>query len=223
MSFCTNCGITVTENAKFCPSCGTNVLVAKRDNNSLDKQSEDNDIARKKVPTPVRGRANNLFKEKTQDFVTGKAQSFVENKAKEAVLSYTNRKVEATENTSPISEVIKPATTSNNVSKQPVSSTKKLNIWTWIYLAFNLFLMYVGYRSDEVIGVMLFTIVILLFVFLRRNKPKPYNWVVKIILILQAVVLLVFAIEGFEYFSIITLLMVVLFLVNLRLIFKGNK
>jgi L-cystine uptake protein TcyP (sodium:dicarboxylate symporter family) len=98
-----------------------------------------------------------------------------------------------------------------------------VNIWTWIYAAVNAFLIFLGYRNDDVIGVVLFTIAILLLVYMRRNKPKPYNWLVKIILILQALVLLAFVVVRIEYFNIIALLMIVVFFVNIRLIFKGNK
>ncbi|MDD3357335.1 MAG: hypothetical protein PHP72_10510, partial [Dysgonamonadaceae bacterium] len=120
-------------------------------------------------------------------------------------------------------EVFKPPKPSTQTNTKPIESQSGINIWTWIYLAINAILIYLGYRNDDVIGVMLFTIVILLLVFIRRNKPKPYNWVVKIVLILQAVVLIAFTLERIEYLNIITLLMIILFLVNLRLIFKGNK
>ena len=193
MSYCNNCGQSLLSNELFCHSCGTKVFA-----------SSDSGYRKQYAQKMYKNAVQSLEKE---------GKSFIEKQVKQQI-----DKIIPKPGSPP-----KPPKPSTQNNTKPIESQGGVNIWTWIYLALSLFLMYVGYRSDEVIGVMLFTIVILLFVFLRRNKPKPYNWVVKIILILQAVVLLAFVIEGIEYFSIITLLMIVLFLINLRLIFKGNK
>ena len=230
MSFCTNCGKPITGNSKFCPACSANVIVPKRGNNSEDKLSEHNDVVRNKVPTPVRGRANNLFNEKTQDFITGKAQSIVENKTKETIEYYAKKKVDATENRPPISEAIKPAKTSNNASKTSVSSAKKVNKWIWIYAFLSVLLLFMGYQSERIIWLLILSVVILLLVFLRRKKEKPYNWMIKIILVLQLIFLAAFIIGEIEfmsivsqYFSFFMLLYIGLLVSNMMLLFKGNK
>lgn len=206
MSYCNNCGQSLLSNELFCHSCGTKVFA-----------SSDSGYRKQYAQKMYKNAVQSLEKE---------GKSFIEKQVKQQIDKIIPKPGNITEGTQQLQEVLsppKPPKPSTQNNTKPIESQGGVNIWTWIYLALSLFLMYVGYRSDEVIGVMLFTIVILLFVFLRRNKSKPYNWVVKIILILQAVVLLAFVIEGIEYFSIITLLMIVLFLINLRLIFKGNK
>jgi len=203
MSYCKNCGQGLSSIDKFCHSCGTKVSAF------LDK------AYRKEY-------AQQMYKNSVQS-LEKEGKSFIEKQIKQQVEKIVPKTGSISQSTQQIQEVFKPPKPSTQTNTKPIESQSGINIWTWIYLAINAILIYLGYRNDDVIGVMLFTIVILLLVFIRRNKPKPYNWVVKIVLILQAVVLIAFTLERIEYLNIITLLMIILFLVNLRLIFKGNK
>jgi hypothetical protein len=63
----------------------------------------------------------------------------------------------------------------------------------------------------------------LLFVFLRRSKPNPYNWLVKIILVLQIAYLVFVLQERILYHGINTLLLIGIFITDFILLFKGNK
>jgi hypothetical protein len=150
-------------------------------------------------------------------------KSYVEKQVKNQIDKIIPKPGNFSESTQQINEVFRPSATSNQNESKPIASQGGVDIWTWVYVGINAILLYLGYKSDEVIGVMLFSIIILLLVFLRISKPKPYNWLVKILLILQALLLLAFAMEKIEYPNSNMLLMLLMFVINLRLIFKGNK
>ncbi|MCC7520897.1 MAG: hypothetical protein IT220_04620 [Flavobacteriaceae bacterium] len=150
-------------------------------------------------------------------------KSYVEKQIKNHIAKVLPKAGNFSESTQQISEVFKPTNTHKPTQNNNAVSQGGVDIWTWVYVGINAFMLYLGYRNDEVIGVMLFSIVILLFVFLRISKPKPYNWLVKILLILQGLLLLAFALEKIERPNIMVLLMLFMFAINLRLIFKGNK
>ncbi len=197
MSFCSNCGSELLQNQKFCPTCGTTLTATATHAPQLHKGESKS--LQDQVVKQLKSKANN--------YVEQQVKKIVQDTGKEIKNQFD--------------------TTRNNVETQTQSMTNEaqggIDLWTWVYVAINAILLYLGYRNDEVIGVMLFSIVILLFVFLRISKPKPYNWLVKILLILQALLLLAFAMEKIEYPNSNVLLMLLMFVINLRLIFKGNK
>jgi len=203
MPYCKHCGQTLMPNDKFCTSCGTKV--------SAKSHSEfKNEYAQK------------MYKNVVQS-LEKQGKSYVEKQIKNQIDKVLPKAGNFSESTQQISEVFKPTSTHKPTQNNNAVSQGGVDIWTWVYVGINAFMLYLGYRSDEVIGVMLFSIVILLFVFLRISKPKPYNWLVKILLILQGLLLLAFALEKIERPNIMVLLMLFMFAINLRLIFKGNK
>lgn len=203
MSYCKNCGQAISSIDKFCHSCGTKVSAFS------------DTVYRKDY-------AQKMYKNSVQS-LEKEGKSFIGKQIKQQVEKISSKTGSINESTQQIQEVFKPTNIATQTNRKLTESKKGVNMWTWIYLAVNTLLMFLGYRNDDIIGLMLFTIVILLFVFIRRNKPKSYNWLVKTILILQTVVLIAFIVERIEYLNIITLLMIVLLFVNMRLIFKGNK
>jgi len=209
MSFCTNCGTILIKNSKFCPACGANVLAAKIGDNPLEKHSKDNGLGEKIVPKPERGRANNLFKEKAQDFIKEKAQGFIKEKAK----GFVSKNISKSEN----SEIASELNVSNN------KTNKAINKWTWLYIIMNVILVLLGSQSEEVIGVLIFSVVVLGIVFFRIKTAKPYNWFVKIILVIQLILLVALIVESVQYISIFTLVFMGLLLTNLAVLFKGNN
>lgn len=203
MSYCHQCGQTLMLNAKFCPACGAKIIAAT-------KTEKRNEYAQK------------MYKNVVQS-LEKQGKSYVEKQIKNQIDKVLPKAGNISESTQQISEVFKPTSTHKPTQNTNTLSQGGIDFWTWVYVAINAILLYLGYRSDEVIGVMVFSIVILLLVFLRRDKPKPYHWLVKILLILQALLLLAFAMEKIEYPNINMLLMLLMFAINLRLIFKGNK
>ncbi|MFA5297844.1 MAG: zinc ribbon domain-containing protein [Lutibacter sp.] len=203
MSYCSNCGHSLTEQNKFCPSCGTKVLGVA-------------------IKQHLTGYQEKMYKNVAVS-LKKEGQNFVTSKAKETLSSYAKNKFRTTESTQAISEIFKPERTDTNEEKATMSSTKKLNKWTWIYVILNGLLIYLGYQSGEVIGVLLFSVLILSIIFLRRKKENPYNWLVKIILVIQLIFLVALIVERLTYISTITLLLIGLLLTDLILLFKGNN
>jgi hypothetical protein len=117
-----------------------------------------------------------------------------------------------------------PISSSNPISEgiQQVANTGLDRLGTWSFLILNVLLLFIGYRSDTVMGVVLLSLVFGIFLFLRRKKPYPINWLIKIILILQVLVLLAVIVDSIEYPGVISGLMFLLLGVDLRLIFKKN-
>ena len=207
MSFCSNCGQKITAQIKFCPACGTKVLGLTSGVTSREY---------------LKGYKEKMYKN-TVITLKNEGKKFVKQKAKEAFSTFTKNKFKASKSTQPIAETFKPKKTFDYEEKQSDAAISKIDIWTWIYIVINAILLYLGNALDEVIGIMLFSVIIILTVLLRRKKPKPYNWLVKIILVLQAVFLIALLADRIEFLGTITLLMAALLLVNFRLLFKGNK
>lgn len=203
MSYCSNCGTNIPEAAKFCPSCGTKIV-----NKTANKY--------------LTGYKEKMYKNTVMG-LKQKGKSFAENKVKEALSSVLEKNKNVSEQTQRITEVFKPA---KNIDSKPAESNSNVGgvtIWTWIYLVINALLVYLGYRIDTILGTLLFSVIVLLFVFLRRSKPNPYNWLVKIILVLQIAYLVLVVPEGILYLGINTLLLAGVFITDFVLLFKGNK
>jgi len=199
MSYCTNCGTEILNNAKFCPNCGTKV-------NLLESKIE-------RRPPPKRRMQKGVVKSLKKEFT-----NTVTSELKETITE--NPFIENTINDSSF-EIENERTT--DITKKP---SKKLII---IYLVISIFLLILGQESDEIIGVQYFSIFILVVYGIRHKKEKPFNWLLKIVLVLQLT--LIFSIfmtqsEFFLYnlFSLLAgLSLLGLFIVILLLILKGNK
>ena len=116
-------------------------------------------------------------------------------------------------------------------------SGKGVSGWIWIFLLLTILLGLLTWMSGDLafiftgglpygIGrVLLLSAVILLLVLARKNKPKPLNWLVKILLLGQIFLLawiLYNRIMG-EYFNLPALVMAALLSTDLKLLFSGNK
>lgn len=203
MSYCSNCGTNIPEAAKFCPSCGTKVV-----NKTANKY--------------LTGYKEKMYKNTVMS-LKNEGRNFAESKVKEAFNSFTKRTTNVSEKTQSISEVFKPIKKTETNHTDSISKAGGITIWTWIYLTINVLLVYYGYRIDTILGALLFSVIVLLFVFLRRSKPNPYNWLVKIILVLQIAYLVLVVPEGILYLGINTLLLTGVFITDFVLLFKGNK
>jgi DNA-directed RNA polymerase subunit RPC12/RpoP len=202
MSFCSNCGKELALQIKFCPSCGTKIIATEA------KQY-------------LKGYQEKMYKN-TAISLQRTATKIVQNATKESFSTVAKNIKNALDSSQSTSEIFKPKPA--NTTKATTQKTAQLNsTWTWIYLILNGLLVYIGHQSDEAIGVLLFSVLILLLVFFRRNAAKPYNWFVKIILVIQLIFLIALIADGLEYVAITTLLYMAILFANFMLIIKGNK
>jgi uncharacterized Zn finger protein (UPF0148 family) len=200
MPYCINCGTSLNNEIKFCPNCGV------------------------KIEANITEKAGKPVKKKMQKGVVKSLQketsNYVKSKIKETVLQKTPKENLATNN-----NIKNIETEDKNVIKQKKTS-KNLILF---YVLLNVLLFSFGLSSDDIMGVKFFSVLILIIYFIRHKKEKPFNWLLKIILGLQAILLLSIFMTQSEYLFanflsfLTTLSLLGLFIVILLLLFKGNK
>jgi len=203
MPYCTNCGTNNPQGSIFCPTCGTKIFI----NTSTKHLTEYKEKMYKNTVMSLKNEGKN----------------FGEQKVKEALNSVLNKKSTFSEPTQSVTEIFKPERKMEHSTSENLSNSGGFTIWTWVYVVINALLIYLGYRIDTILGALLFSIVILLLAFLRRKNSKPYNWLVKFVLLLQLAYLILVLPEGILYLGWNTLLLILLFITNVMLVFKGNK
>ncbi|HTN68095.1 MAG TPA: zinc ribbon domain-containing protein, partial [Dysgonamonadaceae bacterium] len=130
MSYCKNCGQGLSSIDKFCHSCGAKVFA------SLDK------VYRKDY-------AQKMYKNTVQS-LEKEGKSFIEKQVKQQIeKKIVPKPGNFAESTQQIQEVFKPPKPSTQTNTKPIESQSGINIWTWIYLAINAILIYLGYRNDD--------------------------------------------------------------------------
>ena len=109
-------------------------------------------------------------------------------------------------------------------SKEIKNSGAKKHIL--LYLIANILLFIFSANSDETTGVIFYSVIIFIIYFVRRNKEKPINWLLKILLALQFILIISFLITVAqeEFYSILSQGIFALLAASiLWLLFKGNK
>ncbi|MCF6169172.1 zinc ribbon domain-containing protein, partial [Lutibacter sp.] len=91
---------------------------------------------------------------------------------------------------------ITPNTTNNSIGNKK-NNIKNLLIY---YFLLNIPLYILNSGVDEIIGVQVFSLVILITYLIRFNKERIFNWFIKIILGLQAILLLSIFISSADLF-----------------------
>jgi len=203
MAYCTNCGYEIKENSKFCPNCGTKMK-------TLESKIE-------RRPPPKKRMQKGVVKS-----LQNKTSNYVKSKIKETILPKTPKENLFTHSETKTDDI----QIDNNNTINTNKTSKNLILF---YVLLNILLFSFGQSSDDIMGVKFFSVIILVTYFIRHKKEKPFNWLVKIILGLQAILLLSIFISSAEYlfvnfFSFLTTLSLLgLFIVILLLLFKGNK
>ena len=209
MAFCTNCGQSLGSGVRFCPSCGTQVAAAPPESKIRGYKEKMFKGAEQRLKTTLQGQARSAAQK-----VFSKAAGEARRQAGEAISeSFTSEEA---------------------VPENPV---KGVSGWIWIFLLLSILLALLSGVSGDLafvvtgilaygIGrVLILSAVILLLVLARKNKPKPMNWLAKILLLGQILLLtwiLYNRIMG-QYFDLSALAMAALFLTDLKLLFNGNK
>ena len=147
-----------------------------------------------------------------------KTSNYVKSKTKEMVLQKPPKENLATNNDPQIKK-----------EKSDIKTKKDTKNLIVFYVLLNILLFSFGQGSDDIMGVKFFSVVILIIYFIRHKKDKPFNWLLKIILGLQLILVFSIFMSQSEYLFtnfisfLTTLSLIGLFIVILLLIFKGNK
>jgi len=215
MAFCTHCGAQLILNAKFCPSCGEGVPKTNK-KPKKDSRSAYDEIMHKRVPKSIKDKVKNTFEEKTQDFIKEKTQEIIEE---------TISKPKA----SPKSSVTKQKAPATNLDKD---LSKKVKKWILYYVLVNIPLYFINTGDDEILGVLIFSVAVLvgyIIYSLKKKKEKPYTILLKIILILQGLLAISGIMQRLEdlgssgYSLVAVISLALLVFLNIKIIFRRNK
>jgi cation transport ATPase len=209
MAFCTNCGQSLGGGVSFCPSCGTRVAAVPPESKIRGYKEKMFKGAEQRLKTTLQGQARSAAQK-----VFSKAAGEARRQAGEAISeSFTSKEA------------------------VPQNPGKGVSGWIWIFLLLSILLALLSGVSGDLafvvtgilaygIGrVLILSAVILLLVLARKNKPKPMNWLAKILLLGQILLLtwiLYNRIMG-QYFDLSALVMAALLSTDLKLLFNGNK
>lgn len=213
MAYCTNCGQPLLRNAKFCSGCGSKVLSEQ-------------------IQTYATAYKEKMYKGVEQQLKSS-LRSYAESTLRKNISQLAEKGISAVSETPPIEKKSIPVSEPPPVSQQsPVTEPvieyeegRGVTIWTWLYLIVSVIIAVRGYLSNEVIGILFCSIIALLLVFARRKKAKPYNWLAKLLIVIQMVVvasILYRHVMG-QYFTFTSLIFAALLYINFSLLFKGNK
>jgi len=225
MAYCTNCGQPLLGQAKFCAGCGTKVLAEQIRSYASGYKEKMYKGVEQQLKSSLRSYAESTLR-KNISRITEKGISAV----KEASNNTLSDREEAPYKINPKPKEIKTAPIDKKsapVSESPIDYEVQggVTIWTWLYLIVNVIIAVRGYQSYEVIGILLCSFIVLLLVFLRRKKAKPYFWLSKLLIVVQMVVVasILYRHVMNQYFTFSSLLFAALVYIDFTLLFKGNK
>ncbi len=225
MAYCTNCGQPLLGQAKFCAGCGTKVLAEQIRTYASGYKEKMYKGVEQQLKSSLRSYANAAIKKN----ISRLAEKGI-SAAKEAAHNTLTEKETAPSKRYPSPKEIDPppvAPKPTATAKQPIAHVVAggVTLWTWLYLIVNVIIAVRGYHSDQVIGIVFCSLIVLSLVFIRRKKAKPYNWLTKLLLVVQmAIVALIFYRHVMDQFiTFISLLFAALLYIDFTLLFKGNK
>ncbi|MFT3845594.1 MAG: zinc ribbon domain-containing protein [Lacibacter sp.] len=210
MQVCSQCGTVISSQATSCPSCGLQIS----SNNSVS------DI----LETPLQKMEKGITKS-LQD----NARNFVQKQAHEQLEKISKAPVTNAESMDQSSfEQMQPAAPTNQkgiIQSAEVKKRSSISFVFWIYIALNLALAYFGYMIYEVMFVLMISFLTVITVLIRAGSPKPFNWLAKLLLIAQTAAYIFLEMRWLDYlFELrISQIIIALLLVNLILVFKGNR
>lgn len=224
MAYCTNCGQPLLGQVKFCAGCGTKVLTEQ-------------------IKTFATGYKEKMYKGVEQQLKSS-LRSYAESTLRKNISRMAEKGISAVldpppmpgpspvsqtsaSQPSPVEKKSTPVSQPSSVSESTIEYEDKggVTLWTWLYVIVNVIIAVRGYLSNEVIGILVCSIIVLLLVFTRRKKVKPYNWLSKLLIVVQMVVvasILYRHVMG-QFFTFTSLLFAALLYIDFSLLFKGNK
>jgi len=75
----------------------------------------------------------------------------------------------------------------NATNHQHVTQKEPIKKWLLVYVAVNILFVLFNSGSEEITGILIFSVLIFLIYFLRKKRTKPFNIVLKILLALQMI------------------------------------
>jgi hypothetical protein len=211
MSYCNKCGTKIPNNSKFCPNCGNKTASnpKKRNRGSAPKRE-----MQKGVVKSLQDNASQSFKKKIKDDFFSDDHRAIEEKLSRLKEQQVNVEDDFT-NEEPVK------------SKPTRSKAYKIKLLL-IYIILNVVLYLFSYFNEMIVGYMFYSIIIFIVTLIRIGKEKTFNWVLKLLLLLQIImglaVILMSSVE-YEYEQPVstTAILIGLLITKMLMLVKGNK
>mgnify|MGYP000845315514 FL=1 len=224
MAYCTNCGQPLMGQAKFCPGCGTKVVVEQMRTFATGYKEKMYKGVEQQLKSSLRSYAKSTV-QKNVSRMTEKGISAVQ----EAISNSLSEKEASAVDDKSTSKKIKTESgdkKSTHVAEPPFEEVKGgVTIWTWLYLIVSVIIGFRGYYANEILRILLVSLIVLLMVLIRRKKAKPYNWLTKLIILVQMVLggYILYQHVMYQFFTFTSLLLAALLYIDFTLLFNGNK
>ena len=117
----------------------------------------------------------------------------------------------------------------NDLGNRQISENESRKKWLLVYVVVNILFVLFNPGSNEIKGILIFSVAIFLMYSIRRKKEKPFNIILKILLVLQSILVFSTIMEGLEYVAssayslIVFACLAILIVVDIKLILNGNK
>jgi hypothetical protein len=163
------------------------------------------------------------LQEESQQFVQQQVQEQIKGIAKSPGFDTEKMPVQAYEEKQPVNAVKQKEIPQQLQEKNQTQNS--ISFWIWVYIALNIALAYFGYRIDEVLIVLMISFLTVITVLIRKDKPHPFNWLVKLFLLAQIAFFVFLEMRWLDYmFQIrVSQIIIALFFINFILLFKGNR
>jgi len=207
MKYCTNCGSVLNDETKFCAGCGEKASLPSEKGKKPSKKKSDTNNMEKGVVKSLKKETSNYVKSKIKNTISSNPDI-----SKSIKKSSTLQDVFQSNPTNKIDSNSNPA--------------KKLMIY---YFLLNIPLYFINTSDDEILGILFFSVILLITYFIRIKKEKPFNIILKIIMGLQLLLMFASVMINLEnLFSSIASVIAVITLIALiyvtgKLLIKGNK
>jgi hypothetical protein len=218
MSFCTDCGAKLIQNAKFCSSCGASIsIIKKRTEGDKDKRSAYKEIMHKRSGKSLEDNLKSSIGDKAKEFLEDKAKEIIE----EGFSKSNNNASKSSQSSASIADKI-----TNEAAK---GTSAKSNKWILFYIVVNILFVLFNSGSEEITGILIFSVIVGIIYFIRKKKEKPINIIAKIVLVLQAILAFSIIMQLIEFigsdvlYLIIIVCLVLLIFINVKLIISVNK
>ena len=205
MKFCPNCGKELPENVKFCPYCGYKIA------------QDSDDIQESLVTKMSKGVTKSLDFSDTADNSEASMQS-------EILTPKRRYKKHKQRESNTLDDRVEEMDSVGQYSL-PTSAIV-------VYFILNFILIIGNPGSDEIMGIFIYTWIVLAIIFFRKNKEKPFNWLLNIFLTLQGVLVFATAMMITNYLDagadsigaiILLVVLALMFLTILVMLYQGNR
>jgi len=211
MSYCNNCGTKISSNSKFCPNCGNKISIQT-------EKSKRRSPPKRKMQ---KGVVKSLQDETPQVMESELKEHFfsdIQNNVEEKLSKFTDHNFDGEDDFY-----------EDEIEEKSLKNTKSYKTTLiWIYAILNMSLLSFSNVNEMILGYMFYTVIIIIVIFIRIKKEKTFNWLLKILLVLQILTAMsVIVMSNMEYMFeqpvFVSSILIGLLITKLLMLIKGNS